>query len=293
MNSNYFKEYLILKGLSNASVLGHLATLKRFNSWLESENIETLQVSYTDLLAYVKTLQNNGVKQRTVQLYINTLNHYFTFLQNEAQVIDSNPATNIKVKGIKRMHLYDLFTEDELTKIYQNYQSKGLTGERNKNILGLMVYQGLHSGELAALTPTDLKLREGKISVPGGRKSNARDLELKSFQIIDLQDYIYTTRNQILAQTNKQSNQLFVSTGTGNKLNNALQKLMKTVQKQNGRIKSGKQIRASVITNWLKQYNLRKAQYMAGHRYVSSTEKYQIGNLEDLQSDIEKYHPVG
>jgi hypothetical protein len=32
---------------------------------------------------------------------------------------------------------------------------------------------------------------------------------------------------------------------------------------------------------------------MAGHRYVSSTEAYQINNIEELQDDIKKYHPIG
>lgn len=39
---------------------------------------------------------------------------------------------------------------------------------------------------------------------------------------------------------------------------------------------------ASVITNWLQYYNLREVQYMAGHKYVSSTERYRTDNLEDL-----------
>jgi len=67
---------------------------------------------------------------------------------------------------------------------------------------------------------------------------------------------------------------------------------MKQLRLQNKQVKSVKQIRASVITNWLKNYNLREAQYFAGHRYVSSTENYLINNLEDLQEDINKYHPI-
>jgi integrase/recombinase XerD len=58
------------------------------------------------------------------------------------------------------------------------------------------------------------------------------------------------------------------------------------------RLKSMAQIRASVITNWLKHYNLREVQYMAGHKYVSSTERYRTDNLEDLQKELEKYHPL-
>jgi integrase/recombinase XerD len=32
---------------------------------------------------------------------------------------------------------------------------------------------------------------------------------------------------------------------------------------------------------------------MAGHRYVSSTEAYLVNDMDDLQEDINKYHPIG
>jgi len=53
--------------------------------------------------------------------------------------------------------------------------------------------------------------------------------------------------------------------------------------------KSIDQIRASVIVHWLKLYNLRKVQVMAGHRYISSTENYKANNLDDLKEDINNY----
>ncbi|PKP47998.1 MAG: integrase, partial [Bacteroidetes bacterium HGW-Bacteroidetes-12] len=31
--------------------------------------------------------------------------------------------------------------------------------------------------------------------------------------------------------------------------------------------------------------------YMAGHRYVSSTEAYLVNQTEDLQKDIDQFHP--
>ncbi len=31
---------------------------------------------------------------------------------------------------------------------------------------------------------------------------------------------------------------------------------------------------------------------MAGHKYVSSTERYQLNNLDKLQSKLEKHHPL-
>ncbi|TRX50917.1 integrase [Fulvivirga sp. M361] len=54
-----------------------------------------------------------------------------------------------------------------------------------------------------------------------------------------------------------------------------------------------KHIRASVITHWLKQYNLREVQYMAGHRKVMSTESYQRNDTEGLQLDVDQFHPLG
>ncbi len=66
---------------------------------------------------------------------------------------------------------------------------------------------------------------------------------------------------------------------------------MKNLKQQHHEITSAKQIRASVITNWLKHYNLREVQYRAGHRFVSSTESYKINDIETLQNDIVQFSP--
>ena len=68
--------------------------------------------------------------------------------------------------------------------------------------------------------------------------------------------------------------------------------LTKDIKATNPNFINFKQVRTTVITKWLKQYNLREVQQMAGHRYVSSTEAYQINNTEDLQEAIDKFHPI-
>jgi len=42
----------------------------------------------------------------------------------------------------------------------------------------------------------------------------------------------------------------------------------------------------------LKIYNLRQAEHLCGHRFVSSTEGYLVNDLDDLSEEIEKYHPI-
>ena len=58
------------------------------------------------------------------------------------------------------------------------------------------------------------------------------------------------------------------------------------LRKINASVKNFDQIRASVITHWVKIYNLRKAQHMAGHRYVSSTEDYKQQVLDESLEGI-------
>lgn len=74
-------------------------------------------------------------------------------------------------------------------------------------------------------------------------------------------------------------------------LKNSLLHLNHSQRKINPKLKNTLQIRQSVITEWLKEKDLRTVQYMAGRRYVS-TERYQTKNLEDLKEALNKYHPL-
>jgi integrase len=168
-----------------------------------------------------------------------------------------------------------------------------LARRRNKIIVGLFVYQAVRSEEILKMQTGDVKLREGKIFIAGTRRSNERTLKLESHQIFDLLDYINDTRKQILhhRQITEPTQELFLQLGEGKNKSNLLSMLMTHLKKMNSKVKSIDQIRASVIVHWLKLYNLRKVQVMAGHRYISSTENYKANNLDDLKEDIKNYHP--
>lgn len=61
-----------------------------------------------------------------------------------------------------------------------------------------------------------------------------------------------------------------------------------------GRKLNPKTIRQSVITNLLKQgKDLRIVQAFAGHKYPSTTEQYKQTGVEELKTQILKYHPMG
>jgi integrase/recombinase XerD len=292
-----FKKYLESKGRSKQSIDKYYSHLIEFIHWCENQQIEPEQATYTEVLSYIQNLQKRGIKQRTIQVYLNSLQHYFIWLV-KLDIRADYPTKNIKIQGVKRQHLYDLFKKTELETIYENIKIPEeenlcqLTTKRDKVIFGLMIWQGIGSYELARIQTEDLKLREGIIQIPGGRKSNPRTLKLEAPQMLDMMEYTLQIRNELLKLNHKTSQCLIVSSGTSDKVGNILQQLFRKLKVQNPRVKSLKQIRASVITYWLRNHNLREVQYMAGHRFVSSTESYLINDLDDLQEDISKYHPI-
>jgi site-specific recombinase XerD len=122
--------------------------------------------------------------------------------------------------------------------------------------------------------------------------SNTRILPLNPSQILELQRYLTEFRPAILKATNKQTHQLFCTTGQSHKLQNTLAIILSKLKPQNPRLLDVKHLRSSRITHWIRTEGLRKAQYMARHRYVSSTERYATNELEELQELIEQYHPM-
>ena len=67
--------------------------------------------------------------------------------------------------------------------------------------------------------------------------------------------------------------------------------LIKQIKSIDGNFTGFHQVRASVITQWLKDFGLRKTQYLSGHYKVASTEKYQVNDLDDLTLNINNLHP--
>ena len=289
---NQFSQYLKRKQFASSTVKIAENVVRTYFEWLDKENLEAAQVTYNDLLLYMKDCTRKGAKKRTVQHYINTLKHYYDYLVEEGQM-ETNPAEEITVKGVKRKVLYHILEPHELHQLYNSYRDESPVGKRNKAMLGLLVYQGLKTEELRKLEVTDIKLREGKVEVPGGRKSSHRTMQLESHQIMDLYEYILQGRPEILKESGEETNRLIITpTGKASTINNLTRSFLKPLKSENETLLNAKQIRASVITKWLKQYNLRETQYLAGHRYISTTESYQQNDVEGLAEEINMYHPL-
>lgn len=291
--------------------------LRSVNLFLEWINKEQTQITKKDVLKYLEYLkQQKNLKNVSRKMELTGMNHYFTFLYQSEQTTQ-NPCSFLKIRGIEKISLYKTFTPEQLTQLFDDYYTvfvknydytrtplnrlteTKLNKERNAVILNLLINQGTTTREIDKMLLQDIDLIKATIKIRGGKRSNERNLQLKAEQIGLLINYIQHIRPQFLTATNQESEKLFFPyPNTGNQKSRnpeSITDLFKPLTAQVKTIEAHfinfKQVRASVITNWLKVYGLRKTQYMAGHRYIRGTEYYLPNNLEDLTNDISKHHP--
>ena len=292
-----FENYLLNKGFGiNTAGNYNRFIEKRFLPYLyelsflpaeasaQAGSIEIIEHGH--IMQYIRYRKSQGVGAKTINMELKKISHYLDFKELP------NVAEPIRVKGVQRRIPHDLFTEQQFDDIYQKFPESRNNWTHDNTlktyhiVLGLKIYQGLQEQELAKLETSHLQLDKGKIYVPSTKRTNKRILDLKPFQILPLHEYLLTER--ILLNEEIEGNSLLHR----KRLARGMSRIKAMINRYEPRLKSMAQIRASAITSWLKHYSLREVQYMAGHRYVSSTERYRTDNLEDLQKELEKYHPL-
>jgi integrase/recombinase XerD len=282
-----FIQYLQNKKYSAVTVDRYSIYIKRFLTWLQDEELKAEEFTYTDLLEFMRYCRQRGVTKHTTQNILGIVRHYCNYLIVEKKRAD-NPAAGVFIKGLVRKLPVNLLTMEEMEELYKQYSLQLHVDASKKIMFGLMVYQGITVSELMRLEAVHIKLKDGKIFIKGTKRTNERLLNLNANQIVELQQYI--SKNKF------KEGFLFIepvrSDVSERNINNRLQYMFKQLKQLNPRVKNPKQLRSSVITFWLRQNNLRQVQYMAGHRYVSSTQRYQVSNLEDLQNELQQHHPM-
>lgn len=113
-------------------------------------------------------------------------------------------------------------------------------------------------------------------------------MQVKEVQVAELQSYLTKNKFKEGALFTEQ----IKKTVSERNINNRIKYMFDRLKKMNAKGINANQIRSSVITEWLRKNNIRQVQYLAGHKYVSSTERYQVNNLDDLQNELKVHHPM-
>lgn len=259
---------------------------REFNNWLTANNYAEITIKsycrtitktpsikrYEDLINHIGSLQGK-VKAETINQRLVSLRLYFEYLKERGEVT-RNLAKKVKVRNIEKP-LLKLIKRKELDEMYLNFEGS----LKDKILLGLLVYQGADLGTTKNLDTSHFNLEKGEVYLPGTKRINSRRLSLHGCQLLPLYRYL---------ENRKEDEKLFTSS-----LRNDYDKLIKHLRKTEKKAETIRQIRGSVITNWLSQYNLREVQYYCGHKHIGSTEKYKRVDLESMKSDLKKYHLFG
>jgi integrase/recombinase XerD len=310
-----FVEYLLAMGYSPSSIRQHIRYLEVFQRWLSERSLSAVECGYPEIIHFIDYAMDCYASRANPKSTLNrmmvSIAAYYDFLiSNDSNI--SNPAKTIRIKNPVQRMAHNLLDKEELDGLYHSIVGNDVRNVRNKVILGFLVFQGLSTGELHRLKLKDIKLRKGTLFVGESANSSwkqgpaARELELEALQIIDLIDYIENYRPRILCDGYRylpgrklkrealkpRSDQLIFSIAGSQDLRNSLHHLFRDLSKLNPRVKNTTQIRQSVIAIWLKTFDLRTVQYMAGHRFVSSTEYYKQVDIEKLKREISELHPL-
>lgn len=295
------------EGYSPSTIRAYVNYTSDFLFYLRETFLSEEKVKRTDIHSYIVKCKSSGDSPKLINRKVAAVRKYYNYLQKRGR-INSNPADGLYLRTRKKSIPTGMLTEAELKLLYESYQVTDQRTARNKVILSLMVKQAVTTDDIGRLEPVHLLLRDGKIRVPGSRHEAGRTLDLEASQVIEIQEYLQKIRPEILGSVKNKnltpgrkvespdletlSRKLFISMNGSGEMKNSLMHLVRALRQINPKVKSCRHIRQSVITLWLKRYDLRTVQYMAGHKRISSTERYQVGYLEDLQESINKCHPL-
>ena len=264
----------------------------RFLKWYKQDDLQNqAQLTVAELVSYINTLQKQEISPQVINQRLRSIKKYYEFLKSEGYQIAK--FEKINVKGQLKKVIVDPIEYSDLEQLYSDYTSyreerlkehgKSFAGYKQatltrKVILGFLVFQGLRSAELKRVEINHINENDGTLYIPASRKSASRELKLLSNQMRPL--------FRLLDSLQEGQLQLFAKN-----LDNQLFALLDELRGLNNQVQNATHIRASVILHWLQLHGKRRTQYMIGHKWISSTEHYELQDLEGLTNLLTEHHP--
>lgn len=255
------------------------------------------EATYADVLQYLEDQRIIYKNPQTVATILHAVKAYYAWLLETDQRED-HPCQALQLKDkVPPRPLSTLFSRAELQTLLQRTERYGLLAARNRLILSLLITQALTVGELVRLSFEHLNQAARTLTVLPSRMLNGRQLPLSEEQLPMLEQYLGHDRLQLSARGisngNNTSSLLLTYRGQPEQGEN-IHYLVSTFQsafpdrRLNPRI-----IRQSVLASMLAGgYDLRYVQVFAGHKHLSSTQRYLPTTDQVLWEQIQQHHPL-
>lgn len=255
------------------------------------------EATYADVLHYIENQRVAYSNPQTVATVLHAVKSYYAWLLDSGQRAD-HPCRSIQLKDkVPVRPLSTLFSRAELQTLLQRTERYGLLAVRNRLILSLLITQALTVGELARLGLEHLSLAARTLTVLPSRMLNGRLLPLAEEQLPLLENYLQKDRPRLLSRGNSDTQGIssLLLTHRGRTENGEnIHYLVSTFQSAfPDRKLNPKTIRQSVLASMLAGgYDLRYVQVFAGHKHLSSTQRYLPTTDQVLWEQIQQRHPL-
>jgi site-specific recombinase XerD len=285
------------------TVKAYLYDIQNYHAWMGED--EAKAAKYDHVLTYIKHLRERKATAPSTQIIqknLSALKAYYAYLVESGERT-RHPCLDLKLidNRTKDIQIQDLFTPQELESLLHRTERYSLLKRRNTLIMSLLVHQALTAAEITRLTVDDVDLDQATLNIRQNTQNEGRILDLKATQISLFYAYINEDRPQLNSLTtnkplsktvNKTPFLILTKRGTVENTE-GVQYLVSTFRPFFKRKITPTTIRQSVITNRLKVgQDLRHVQLFAGHRSISSTERYKISGLDELKAVIMTHHPL-
>lgn len=285
-----YQQYLKLeKSLSKNTLEAYMTDLGKLLNFLNSEQIDMLEVRSEHLERFLAGLHDIGIHPRSQARILSGIKSFFNFLIL-TDYLEADPSELLEGPKIG-LKLPEVLTVEEIDTIIDAVDLSKKEGQRNRAILETLYSCGLRVSELSNLKISDLYFDEGFIKVEGkGSKQRLVPISPRAIKEIrlyfidrnhgkikkDYEDFVF------LARWGKNISRIMVF------------HLIKELAQVAGITKniSPHTFRHSFATHLLEGgANLRAIQCMLGHESIGTTEIYTHIDRNMLRSEIIEHHP--
>ncbi|HET6993250.1 MAG TPA: tyrosine-type recombinase/integrase [Bacteroidia bacterium] len=282
-----FPGFLNKKRLSVSSKKTYVAIVRK----IQSENPELDKYQYRDIIGLMGKIQRNFSGTAFPGTSLAALKHYFNFLVEEG-FREDHPCITMRLRSNVSREIIptDLFSMTELHLLLKRTERYKELELRNKILISLLIYQAATPGEIVKSLWDDIDLDSETIFLRGTRSISRRRIKLLSNQLDWLDEYGIERSSY-----ENKTNLLLGKLGNGVTPDDIQYLISTACHLFPDRKLTAQTIRQSVIAFWLneKKIPLEQVQLLAGHKWISSTQRYHFPDFESDKKILRKLHPLG
>lgn len=282
-----FLSYLqVERGLAKNSLASYQRDLAKLKEFAESEGLDVVHLSRTDLRGFIAELSKSGLSPSSVGRIISAVRGFYKFLLIDGH-IKKHPAEDLDTPQ-KGFYLPKFMTAEEVEKLLSQPDVSQEIGLRDRAILEIMYASGLRVSEAANLRIQDIDIDAGILTCKG-KGNKQRKVPLGKSAIEWLRCHLAKRKKK----EHIEMRNLFVTSLNKPINRQTIFKFIKEYAEKAGLADvSPHTLRHSFATHLLQNgADSRSVQAMLGHADISTTQIYTHITDNHLRKTYEKFHP--